>query len=201
MTKDVIFDFDGVIADTRDMLFDIFQTYAHGVTDEDFDAHFDGNVYETPRITFTRDAATRMHEDYCERLHVDLLHDAIDPIRRLQKDYRMFIISSGDERGINRVLEAAGIAETFVSVQGHNTDKSKVVKFKRVRDHYGVDLAKAVFVTDTLGDLREAQNVGVRAIAETFGFHDRARLQIGEPHVIVDTWGQLEAEIHRLHGL
>ncbi len=62
----------------------------------------------------------------------------------------------------------------------------------------GVTIANTIFVTDTLGDIREATKVGIRTIAETFGFHNRERLKLGDPFRIVDSWEEIEAVVHEL---
>lgn len=201
MFKDIIFDFDGVIADTRDILFSIFKEYDPAISKEDFSEHFDGNVYEEPRIKFTPEGAQRMHDEYCSRLGIAHVETAIGPIGRLKANYRLFIISSGDERGIVNALETVGIKGHFEAIYGHNTHKSKIAKFEKIRDEFSVDLGDAIFITDTLGDVREASKLGVRTIAETFGFHDRTRLMQGKPYAIVDTWDEIEEEIMQLHAV
>lgn len=198
MTEVVIFDFDGVIADTRAGLFALFKKHSPDMSDEDFCAHFDDNVYEKPRIKFSRDAAAQMHEDYCNMLTPEHVIAAIGPIRRLHSEYRLFIISSGDERGIDCVLKAAGIKQCFYAIYGHNTHTSKVVKFEKIRDRFEVSLERTVFVTDTLGDIREAARMGVATIAGTFGFHSRERLQKGSPYAIAESWDDVEAAIRAL---
>lgn len=197
MVQDLIFDFDGVIADTRDLLFDLFKDHAPDMSDEEFDAHFDGNVYEAPTIRFTHQAATRLHAAYCERLHRDHLAAARPSLRRLSAKHRMFIVSSGDERGITRVLQEANLRSYFTAVLGHNTHRSKVTKLHMIAKDFGVDLSQAIFITDTLGDVHEARTTGTCVIAETFGFHTRVRLERGAPHAIVDSWVEIEEAIVR----
>lgn len=197
MTCDVIFDFDGVIADTRDLLFDAFRAYDPTISEEDFLAHFDGNVYETPRVRFTPEGAAQLHGTYCRNLRARHVEAAIGPIGQLAARHRLFIISSGDERGILGALGQAGLGGAFHAIYGHNTHRSKVTKFRMIRDAFDVSLESAVFVTDTLGDIWEARTLNITTIAETFGFHDRGRLEQGEPHVIVDSWDEVVAEISR----
>ena len=199
MKNDIIFDFDGVIANTRDILFALFREFDSTISDEDFGAHFDGNVYEEPRIKFTREAAAHMHNEYCNRLSIGHVETAIAPVKRLQANHRLFIISSGEERGIKSVLENAGIKDHFEAIYGHNTHTSKIAKFEKIRDEFDVVLKDVIFVTDTLGDVREAKTLGVKTIAETFGFHNRARLKQGAPYVILDTWLEIENEIEKSH--
>lgn len=60
--QDTTFDFEGAIADTRNMLFTLFTALDPTITYEDFNAHFDGTIYETLRIRFTREDTARMHD-------------------------------------------------------------------------------------------------------------------------------------------
>ncbi|MEO0749423.1 MAG: HAD-IA family hydrolase [Pseudomonadota bacterium] len=197
MQKDLIFDFDGVIADTRDMLFNLFLDYHPTLSDEDFLAHFDGNVYEEPRVKFTPENADHLNDQYCQRIDVSQVLASIDPIKRLSAHNRLFIVSSGDERAINQVLDEASVGHHFAAIFGHNTHRSKVAKFEMIRDKFGASLNQALFVTDTLGDVREAKKIGLTTLAETFGYHDRQRLSQGSPWDIVDTWPDVERAVER----
>lgn len=179
MRKGIIFDFDGVIADTRDILFTIFRELHPAISEEDFLMHFDGNVYEDPRVRFTPEAAEHLHTEYCNRINIGNVEAAIEPVKRLKADYRLFIISSGDERGIRSILSKAGFKDHFDAIYGHNTHTSKITKFEMLRDQFNVALDDAVFVTDTLGDVREAKQLNIKTVAETFGFHTRERLEQG----------------------
>ena len=67
-----------------------------------------------------------------------------------------------------------------------------------IRDIFDVDLDKSTFVTDTLGDIKEANKLNIKTIAETFGFHNRQRLEKGKPYAIVDSWDELESELTRI---
>jgi|GEM_PF-4406926 len=70
MKKAIIFDFDGVIADTGDILYALSLEFDPSLSEEDFKAHHDGNVYEEPRIKFTPEGAARLYDEYCNRLSV-----------------------------------------------------------------------------------------------------------------------------------
>jgi|GEM_PF-4000719 len=69
-----------------------------------------------------------------------------------------------------------------------------------IRDTFNVAFEDVIFVTDTLGDVKEASKLGIKIIAETFGFHNRERLQLGEPYMIVDSWDEIESEIQKIHS-
>ena len=50
--------------------------------------------------------------------------------------------------------------------------RSKVDKFKLIKEKYNIDFSEMIFVTDTIGDLKEARVVGVPTIGVTWGVHD-----------------------------
>ncbi len=194
----VIFDFDGVLADTGDVNFAISKGLHPEITNEDFAAHHDGNVYESPRIPFNEDTKRQYFVEYKNQLSESHLAAALSPVRELALSHQLYIVSSTSEDPIRSVLKSAGIESLFVRVMGYETHSSKVEKFGMLMREHGVTPENSIFVTDTLGDVKEAKKVGIRAIAETFGFHDRSRLAQGEPYTIVDTWAEILQEIEKL---
>lgn len=196
--KNIVFDFDGVIGDTFDIVFALSQAADQSMTHDDFVEHHDGNVYEEPKIKFSAEGAKQFYADYSNRISLSHIAEAVPSLERLANSYKLFIISSNEEYGIKAVLEKANIARHFDAIYGYNTHKSKITKFEMLRDQFGIDFDETVFITDTLGDIKEGNKVGVKVIAETFGFHSRERLAQGSPYKIVDSWKEIEQEITTL---
>ena len=200
MIQNLIFDFDGVIADTFDVNWALSQEHDTEATMEDFLAHHDGNVFAEPRIKFDPARVHLFYAEYFNRLQPSHIENSKDSLQRLGKDYDLFIISSNSEAAIVNVLEKAGVGSLFTRIMGEETHKSKVEKFKILMDQYGVTASNTVFVTDTLGDIHEAHKVGIRTIAETFGFHNRERLSLGKPFKIADSWKEIEETIRDMNN-
>lgn len=196
--KNIVFDFDGVLADTADIIFSLFREMNSVVTKEHFMAHHDGNVYEEPVVEFSLSAQKQFYKDYSNRLSASHIAESIDPVKLYAQSFNLFIISSNEEYAINAVLEEAGITNCFKAVYGYNTHKSKVAKFEMLKNQYGVDFNETIFITDTLGDIKEGNKLGVRVIAVTFGFHPRERLEQADTHAIVDTWEEVKTVIDTL---
>lgn len=194
----IIFDFDGVIADTADINWALSQEHDKEATYEDFLAHHDGNVFEEPRINFKPEKRHLFHSEYRNRLTHSHLEKAILPLRHLGELYNMHIVSSTSEESIKIALEKSGILELFTRIMGQETHFSKVGKFNMLMQENGVSPENTVFITDTLGDIKEAHKVYIRTIAETFGFHNRERLEMGKPYLIVDTWEEIEQAIETM---
>lgn len=195
MLKHLILDFDGVMADTFDINWPIVKEGDDSNTMEDFLAHHDGNVYATPRIKFEQE---HFWEEYRKRLTPGHLEKALEPLQRLGQRYALYIVSSTSENIIKEILKLAGLSPLFVSVLGQETHRSKVEKFKILMTQYGLTSENSLFVTDTLGDIREANELELKTIAVTFGFHPRERLALGEPFKIVDSWQEIEETINTL---
>ena len=111
--------------------------------------------------------------------------------------YRLAIITSSVESPVTEYFEDKKIRHCFDAIFDMNVHRSKVVKFGMARERYGASVEDCIFITDTLGDIREANNAGVQTIAVTWGFHDRATLQRGSPYAIIDTPAELIPTIHR----
>lgn len=199
MIKHIIFDFDGVIADTFDMNWALSQEHDEHATLEDFLAHHDGNVFETPRINFKPEHLDEFYSEYRKRITPTHLQTALEPIKRLGSNYTLHVVSSTSEHAIREVLEHAGVIEFFSRLMGAETHPSKAEKFRMLMDEEAITPENSIFITDTLGDVKEAHKVGFRTIAETFGFHDRERLEQGNPFKIVDSWEEIEAIIKELN--
>lgn len=195
--KESNFDFDGVIANTFDIIWALSQEHDTAATLEDFLAHHDGNVFEEPRINFKPERAGEFSSEYAKRLMPGHIAQAMEPLKRLSAEYSLYIISSNGEYGIKKVLEQAGVLELFKKILGVETHKSKVEKFKMLMEQNNITSENSIFITDTLGDIKEAHKVGIKTIAGTFGFHNRERLATGKPYKIVDSWQEIE-EILRL---
>lgn len=54
-------------------------------------------------------------------------------------------------------------------------------------ENYNADSANYLFVTDTLGDIREAEKCNIKSIAVAWGYHPVTTLEKGNPIAIVQT--------------
>lgn len=198
MLKAIIFDFDGVIADTFQLNVDITREQKKKFTLKDFRDHHNGNVWEKPVIQYTKEDLKYGFAEYHSRLDGDLLFPLSDQIKRLAKKYDLFIISSSPERSIEKFLKLANISKYFEKALGYYTHQSKVEKFKMIFREYKLEPEECIFVTDTLGDLREAKKVVVPTIAVTWGYHGKTRLKKGSPNVMIHDFEDLKEAVEKL---
>jgi phosphoglycolate phosphatase len=200
--KLVIFDFDGVIVNTHGVSFPLNQASNPHLTEELYYQMSEGNFFasfesDTPIITFTPHPNFR--EEYRKGiLLLDMSTVLKQTIISLSQKYNLVVCSSAFDKTIEDFLEKEGLLNFFSDIWGVEVHKSKVFKLQKLLDKYSVAKEGVVFITDTLGDILEAHEVGIKTIAETWGLHNRETLEKGKPEVIIDTPEELEEVIENI---
>lgn len=195
--KAVIFDFDGVIHDTFELGHGLNKKIYGDFSEEDFKNLFDGNLYAHKIVSPDKiEMFFRMAESEYAKLRIT--DDVKDELLRLKKKYDIFIITSVSEKILHRYFADSGCPDLFTEILGVETHKSKVEKFKILFKKYGLAKDDCVFVTDTLGDILEANHVGVITIAVDYGFHERERLEKGNPKRIVSHFKEIMPAVEEI---
>jgi phosphoglycolate phosphatase len=200
--KTILFDFDGVIADSFEAAFEVNKTLTPGLTEERMKERFMGNINESIAKEMGHDGAKKNNGNFFD-LYVPKMMDArifpgmLDTIKSLAEKYILIIISSTISSPIREYMESHDAARYFAEIMGNDVHKSKVEKIKMVFNKYGISAKDCVFITDTLGDLREAEKTGVEGIGVTWGFHSAEVLKRGNPVALVNTPEELALEIDK----
>ncbi len=188
--KLVMFDFDGVLVNTIDWSFDLHKEHNPLFTREKFNSFTLGNFLDGMEKAVKEDNHV-VPSDWGARYSENLLHLSIEDILRnsiikLSGRYILAIVSSSSNQYIEEFINKEKISECFSDISGANIHKSKVVKIKSLLDKYSIDPSNAVFITDTLGDVREANECGVSSIGVLWGQHDKATISKGNPATIIE---------------
>ncbi|MDO8663681.1 MAG: HAD hydrolase-like protein [Candidatus Wildermuthbacteria bacterium] len=193
--KLILFDFDGVIADSFSIAFEINKIIDPNIiTKSDYQKHFDGNIYDCRKnnTSYGEEEIKRIDEEFFARYiprmeEVKIFPDMKEVIAKLGKSYILIIISSTIRTHIIDFLKRNNITSYFKEISGSKiVDPNKTERIKMVFEKYGVKPSDCVFITDTLGDMREANSVGVQSIGVSWGFQDKNNLQKGNPVSIAE---------------
>ena len=190
----VLFDFDGVIADSYDIAWMTAQTLCKRVTEKEYKEAFEGNVHDRHVVMMGADHGPECQHDldwfgiftpaFEERAR--LFTGMRETIRTLSHSYVLIIVSSTITSPIQGFLEKYHVGRYFSEVMGADVHTSKHEKIQMVFEKYSTKASECVFITDTLGDMREAKAAGVGAIGVSWGFHSRETLTEGGPFRIVE---------------
>lgn len=195
----VLFDFDGVIADTFTMNYEVSRSFDASLTEDEYRARFLGNI-NNYRSWGDEEEKKRHDDAFFSRYLPRLLEAEIYPemaavVKGLAKDHLLFVVSSTLSAPIEGFLKREGLDRCFSGIYGNDVHRSKVEKIKMILSGHSLDPSRCVFVTDTVGDIREARKCGVDSIAVPWGFHDAPLLGGERPFGIASSADDLKSLI------
>ncbi|MEI6850149.1 MAG: HAD-IA family hydrolase [archaeon] len=192
MIKSIIFDFDGVIHDTFEIGFRLNKIVNPDITEGEYRDFFNGNLYEHKKgITPVRiEKFFELQEKEFEALMIE--EEIKQELLKLKKKYKLFIVTSNKEGTLKKYFERSNLSNLFDEILGIETHTSKEEKFKLMFERNKLNKEECIFITDTLGDLLEAQRFGIKTIAVDYGFHDVERLKKGNPIKIISHIKEIE---------
>lgn len=203
----VLFDFDGVMVDTFDLCYGISRQGDPTLTEDACRSWYEGNIHAfLDEKRKEKYAGVQSDEYFFSQYAPRLLEQPIipgvrDAIVALASRYTLLVVTSSIESPVEEYFADKEIAEYFSAIYGKDTHTSKVEKFRHVFTTHGVAAENCVFITDTLGDVREATAAGVPSIAVGWGFHTHETLAKGNPAAIIHTPSELVPAIDRYFGL
>ena len=195
--KLVMFDFDGVLIDTFLMLHGISSEVNENLLIDEYKNFFKGNIYSAIR----NDGTPRKSNPNLSNLYDIGSRELVVPdslknvIKNISSNFILTIVSSTPTSSIDKVLEREDLQSYFIDILGRDVHTSKVIKIKMLLEKYSVLPENTVFVTDTVGDIKEARECGVKSIAVTWGFHNEETLKEAKPVKIVSTPESLQEAI------
>lgn len=214
----VIFDLDGTLVQTRVASWEIFarisDRFELGIDrPEQYFELFNGNVFGSIRRICRDDAqATQVTDAFLQLLRDEytppLVPGMAEVVRRLATDCTLAVISSNAMAVLRRVLAGNDLALCFAHVFGGDVTPDKRTAMRSFladagtgfgrrcaadydeRGHrHDTDPTSTVLVTDTAGDVRDAVQVGIRAVGVAWGMHSVQELT-GAGAEFVALWPQ-----------
>jgi phosphoglycolate phosphatase-like HAD superfamily hydrolase len=176
----IVFDLDGVIVDSIAVMSDLMRASFPGIDDPTIKNLFKGDIHEEvqktsfrSRVETEEELALRQAIYTKKKLHTELYPGMKDLLSALAKDNTLVINTYAMSRNCLPLLERNGIRECFDLVVSRDDNPSKMENFKVIAERYGKTLSELLFITDTIGDLREAGKLYIPTIIVTWGYHQR----------------------------
>ena len=201
MIKLLIFDYDGVLFDTKKIAFNLVKGAVERYCNfkirnlKEFADLYKSNFYNAMRKKGASKKEMENIRDYAikelkkKELHI---HNGIKSIiKKLSQTHNLAIISSNYDTIMKKNLKKHGILEDFNFILGVEEGESKRKKIKSLLKKAKASKAEAVFITDTVGDIIEAKSEHIKTLAVTWGFHKVALLKKSHPDFIVKTPKQM----------
>ncbi|MBK7450480.1 MAG: HAD family hydrolase [Anaerolineales bacterium] len=205
----VIFDYDGVLADTLDDLIRFGQEACdqlgvkHVVTKDDLSnlevmsfATY-GRACEVPEPLIDEFVKISLRL-FAEKASPPAIFDGVsEVIQHFSTNHKIAIVTTNSSQNVHAFLTQHGLDSLVHSVYGVDTPGSKAQKISIARERF-VENGEAVFmIGDALSDIRAAKEAGVTSIAVTWGHQGLETLIKGKPEYVVNSPHELIGVIER----
>ena len=201
MIKCVIFDFDGVIENTYEFHFSQSQKQITGLTREEHRRLFEGNIIEEKKKIQHRINDYDLKANFDDvRANEKIKIEICRVLFSLSERFMLGIISSSTEKSLQKYVQVNRLDGLFAFIYGSETHRSKEEKFKIAMEKFNLSTNELIFVTDTLGDILEANKLHIKSIAVDFGYHEAERLKKGNPFAIISHFQDLPQAIEKIQN-
>jgi phosphoglycolate phosphatase len=200
----LIFDYDGVIADSLEYNLEITNRACALAAPKARLATVD-DLYELSSMSFDELAGSiGVEPDEIPACLVEInrllaipnertkLFDGMaEVIREAAGQHRLAIVSHNTEIAIDHVLSMNSLRHYFSDILGAESPGDKTAQITYLLEKYQVDGKQAYMVGDSVSDIISARLAGVNSIAVSWGFQPIVRLKPALPDFIVTTPEQL----------
>jgi phosphoglycolate phosphatase len=176
-----MFDFDGVIADSLDgqsgAYVEAMQDSGlhHLASPEQFLDLLEDNWFASLEAAGVPcEVAAQVDDSIADLPSPDLFPGMAAVMERLAADHTLVVITSSRTDHVERVLGEHGVTGV-TEVIGADKDVSKTRRITAARSRFGPE-RPAWYVGDTVGDILEAREAGVRTVGAAWGWHGPERL-------------------------
>ena len=195
MLKTIICDFDGVWVDSFDVLYRINEVAVAKIglqlTPEQYRAAFNGPIHHELRKLLGLDEARQLEfSNYKRQIFSSYYHSqsvrffpfAGPLIAELSRLGRLHIVTASPPEAVSKLLEQQRLRDYFGDVLGFSLVGKRAALDRLVGE---ASHSESFFITDTVGDIREAAGLKLKVVAVAWGFHQRSDLQAAGAHAVV----------------
>lgn len=203
MKNIIIFDFDGVLSDSVQVVYEMnrvaVESIGKTISMEEYLSCFEGHINQRLQelLGLSDEEKERLvsikaglFPEYYTPQKVKLFDFATDLVKEASALGELWIVSSCPGNLIKALLDTYDLTKYFVSINGQNTRPKNEVFKSAFENNKG---SKVFFITDTTGDIKETRNLNFKMvnIAVSWGFHRASLLETENPDLMADTPGQI----------
>jgi len=206
--KNLILDFDGTLADTKESILQTMKFVAYTLDIENYDETTIENLIGLPLKTsfvkaFALDEklipeATSVYRNHYNEIAIDTisLFDGVkDSLSDLHlKGLNLTVASSKGKEALIKILKKQNIYNFFKFVGGEEDAKNKKPSpdiVHLIMDKYNYSPNECLVVGDTIFDIEMGQSANVDTCGVTYGNNTREKLETQKPNYIIDNFRSL----------
>jgi len=208
MIEYILFDFDGVIADTLPISINVVNNLSdkfklNKIDNPDtYKSMGSRELRKYLKMSFWKaysivnDSRKRMRQGVKEAKTFKGIEDML---KRLSENYELGILSSNYEDSIIGFLLHNNIKKYFKDIQGGIGVLSKGKRIKRFLKDKKLKKNQLIYVVNHVRDIKAANKAGVIVIPVSFGYNSRERLELEKPSEVIPTPEQIVWRIYEFN--
>jgi phosphoglycolate phosphatase len=192
MIKYIVFDFDGTLADTFEIMKEIAISEFEDISDKDFELLRDEgikgmikrkniHILDLPRLVLR--CTSKMKDNN----NVKLFPEVLESVRTLSESYKLGIVSSNSEENITKILKKHNVQNLFDFILSKSSIFGKDKVLKTMCAKYQISPSEVVYIGDEDRDIIAAKKIKIKNIAVTWGYNSEKKLKEVNPDYIVNT--------------
>ncbi|MDF1559689.1 MAG: HAD-IA family hydrolase [Bacteroidales bacterium] len=207
----IIFDFDGTLADTLELAFDIYNGIAqeygcNPARKEDREllkTRKPQEVLMSYGITRLKlfSLLLRIRKELATHIpDVNPAKDIIPALRDIKNaGFSMGILTSNSARNVSMFLKVNNLSDTFDFIYSGKNYFGKAMVIRRLLDHEKISPESVIYVGDETRDVEASRKAGIRVIAVRWGLSPMEALAATHPDQIAETPKELLPCVRRIY--
>jgi phosphoglycolate phosphatase len=193
--SNLIFDFDGTIADSFWLAVEIFRHLAkgkHATDDAEIEALRDLSAKQIARRLGIRwwqipKLAAMGRKIVHGRLDEVKPIDGIVPVLRAlhEQGHELSVVSSNSHINIAHFLETNGVRDCFEHIYGSIGLFAKAGTLRKIVRQNKLDVADCYYIGDEVRDLEAARRVGMPCVSVAWGYNNLGALEARHPKILL----------------
>ncbi|WP_271785263.1 HAD family hydrolase [Aquimarina algiphila] len=206
--KNLILDFDGTLADTKESILQTMKSVANRFDIENFDEKtIESLIGLSLKTSFEKafsldekliKEATLVYRKHYSEIVIDTI-SLFDGVKDTLLDFHhkginLIVASSKGKEALIKILEKQNIYDVFTFVGGEEDAKNKKPSpdiVNLIMDKYNYLPDECLVVGDTIFDIEMGQRANVDTCGVTYGNNTREKLEKQKPNYIIDNFRSL----------
>ena len=193
----ILFDFDGVLADTLDDMLNFAQAVCAEMGVDRIPTPADLDALETMSFVeygkqlgapppLADEFASRCLKRFVERPHPPKIFDGMaEVIKQLSMHHVLAIVTGNTTPAVENFLIENGILQCISAIFAVDQPGSKTEKILKAKSQLGTDKDMVYYVGDAVSDIHAARQVSVKSVAVSWGHQSLGKLVKAKPDHIV----------------
>jgi len=193
----ILFDFDGVLADTLNDLLQFGQEVCdelgvkHTATANDLSSlevmsfATYGRQLEIPEALIDEFVHRSLEKAAAKKSPPAMFAGLADVVRTLSVEHVLGIVTTNSAQNVNAFLVEHGLEDCFRVIHGIDSPGSKTEKILKARMQFPSQSEDIFMIGDSVSDIRSAKAASIQSIAVGWGHQSLERLVTVEPDYIV----------------